>query len=61
MCESIELYAEKRAVDVGIGTCIYLNQSKEETLKLVKEYCSMVSDDYIQERINLLWKNWTQE
>lgn len=57
MCESIELYAEKRAVDAVIGTCIYLNRSKEETVKAVKLLCSQVSDDYIQERIDLLWEN----
>ena len=57
MCESIEMYVEKRAVDAVIGTCIYLNRSKEETMKAVKLSCSQVSDDYIQERINLLWEN----
>ncbi len=61
MCESIELYEEKRAVDAAIGTCIYLNQSKEETMKVVKSFCRQVSDDYIQERINLLWDNCTQK
>ena len=65
MCASIETYAnemaDKRAVDLAIGICKSLNQSKEATLKIIKLQCRHVSEDFILERITLLWDNRTQE
>lgn len=65
MCASIETYAnekaDKRAVDAIIGTCKLFNHSKDDTIKAVKLQCQQVSDDFILERITLLWDNRTEE
>ena len=65
MCASIETYAnekaDKQAVDLAIGICKSLNQSKEDTLKMIKLQYQRVSEDFILERITLLWDNRTQE
>lgn len=61
MCASIETYANERTIDAVIDTCMRLNQSKEDTLKMVKIQCQQLSDDFILERITLLWDNRTEE
>lgn len=61
MCASIETYADekadKRAVDVIIGTCKLLNHSKDEAIRAVQLQYPQVSKDFILERITLLWDN----
>ncbi len=65
MCASIETYAnekaDKQAVDLAIDICKSLNQSKEDTLKIIKLQCRHISEDFILERITLLWDNRTEE
>ena len=59
MCESIESYANERAeyarIDECIEDCIHFNQTKDETIEYVTSKFEKVSDDYILERVALLW------
>lgn len=57
MCPSIEDYANERAVDATIRSCIHFNQTKDETIKYVKSEYENLSDSYILKRVNVLWKN----
>ena len=57
MCPSIEDYANKRAIDACICACIDFNKTKDETIKYVKSKYETLSDSYIVERVNFLWKN----
>ena len=61
MCPSIEDYANERAVDATIRSCIHFNQTKDETIKYVKSEYKNLSDSYIIERVTLLWKSKSKE
>ena len=56
MCESIETYANERAVDASISACIDFDKTKDETIEYVKSKYENLSDSYILERVTLLWK-----
>ena len=57
MCESIETYANERAVDASISACIDFDKTKDETIEYVKSKYENLSDSYILERVTLLWKS----
>ncbi len=61
MCPSIEEYAIERAVDAVIRACIHFDQTKEETIKYIKSKYETLSETYILERVNKIWKDNSNE
>ena len=55
MCGSIEEYAAERAIDALIKCCIAHKDSLEETIALVKEQFSKVTEEYIASRFKELF------
>lgn len=61
MCESIEAYANDRAINATIKACVDFGKDKEQTVDYVKNNYPNASETYIISRYTLLWENRTEQ